>query len=431
MQGKLRRAGRRGRGRCRLPPGRDAATRGLGLDGKEAGAGRDAAVELEDGPRLPGSRRSHVVGGLGSPRSPPRSSRRGSGSRRATSTSTSDMGRSPTESYSARRGPRPSGAGPGAPPASRRPSTRPASSSWQAPRTRAWRRPAAEPLKTSAGQPVRGPGGPAGAAPTRPCRGRPPKRARRAPLRGGDAATTTRAGGQAAFDTTITWRVGLVWRVVNAGARGPAEELAPGGPGRPAGALLPLYGDPRPSPVTHRNGRAWCCAPSTSWSHGSGLGSGLAGFRHPLLEEQPSYRADRFMKGEGVVVGASGETPCVSKRHRGGRGRLPDRRGAGGDYRVRMLLSGDPAARRNRDPALGRGDAGEGLDRAAAAPQPAWADAGTVHLDPGAYSATVLLPKGAPRVRRVRSPLPEPHRAPGRMEGHRARHHRRRGGDAS
>ena len=110
--------------------------------------------------------------------------------------------------------------------------------------------------------------------------------------------------------------------------------------------LLPLYGDPRPSPITH-----------PEWAHmvlrALDLDEGLPKaepasrvFATLSWKNSLSYRADRYMKGEGVVVRGEGESLRVEANAEVGEVIYPIAVARGGDYRVRMLLSGDPPSRR-------------------------------------------------------------------------------------
>ena len=197
-------------------------------------------------------------------------------------------------------------------------------------------------------------------------------------------------------------------------------------------ALLPLYGDPRPSPVTHPDWarmvlRGLDLLDSTPLSAQASQIFATLSWKNSL-----AYRADRYLTAEGVQVEGTGEVRRVLARAEVGEVAYPIAVARGGDYRVRLLLSGDPAFPAEAEiRALGQ-DKPEKVFTVPGHATPAWADAGTVHLDPGAYSATVLLPKGTdPRVRRAGSALSQPHRAHRRMEGDGARHHRRRGGDGA
>jgi hypothetical protein len=159
--------------------------------------------------------------------------------------------------------------------------------------------------------------------------------------------------------------------------------------------LLPLYGDPRPSPVTHPDWarmmlRGLDLLDSTPLSAQASQVFATLSWKNSL-----AFRADRYVTGEGVRVVEAGEVRRVLASAETGEVAYPIAVARGGDYRVRLLLSGDPALPVEAEiRALGQ-DKPEKVLSVPGNATPAWADAGTVHLDPGAYSATVLLPKGA------------------------------------
>ncbi len=160
-------------------------------------------------------------------------------------------------------------------------------------------------------------------------------------------------------------------------------------------SLLPLYGDPRPSPVTHPDWarmvlRGLDLLDTTPLSAQASQVFATLSWKNSL-----TYRADRYMTAEGVRVEGADDLRHVLASAEVGQVAYPIAVARGGDYRVRLLLSGDPALPAETEiRALGQ-DKPEKVFTVPGHPTPAWADAGTVHLDPGAYSATVLLPKGA------------------------------------
>ena len=108
-----------------------------------------------------------------------------------------------------------------------------------------------------------------------------------------------------------------------------------------------------------------------------------------------SYRADRYTKGAGVTV--LGEEPArrVEASAEVGEVSYPLAVARGGDYRVRLLLAGDPTLGAETEIRAFGEDTPQKVLTVPVTQTAAWADAGRVHLDPGSYSATVLLPRGA------------------------------------
>jgi hypothetical protein len=160
-------------------------------------------------------------------------------------------------------------------------------------------------------------------------------------------------------------------------------------------SLLPLYGDPRPSPVTHADWarmvlRGLDLLDTTPLSEQASRIFATLSWKNSL-----AYRADRFTQSAGVRVEGAGDSRRVEASAEVGEVAYPIAVARGGDYRLRLLLSGDPAHPVETEiRALGE-DSPEKVFTVPGTTTPAWADAGTVHLDPGAYSATVLLPKGS------------------------------------
>lgn len=106
-----------------------------------------------------------------------------------------------------------------------------------------------------------------------------------------------------------------------------------------------------------------------------------------------SFRADRYVKGQGVEVMGTGSERRVRATGEVGEVAYPLAVVRGGDYRVRLRLAGRPAAPAEAEIR----EVGAASPTTSFTVVPAavagWVDAGTAHLDPGAYSASVLLPR--------------------------------------
>jgi hypothetical protein len=107
-----------------------------------------------------------------------------------------------------------------------------------------------------------------------------------------------------------------------------------------------------------------------------------------------SYRADRFQKGEGVVVLGEGKDRRVEASAEVAEVVYPLAVARGGDYRVRMLAGGGASLPAETEIRAVGDKAPHKTLSLPLSPEAGWADVGSVHLDPGAYTATVLLPKG-------------------------------------
>ena len=160
-------------------------------------------------------------------------------------------------------------------------------------------------------------------------------------------------------------------------------------------ALLPLYGDPRPSPVTHPEWARMILRALDLLDNVPLAAQASQVFSTLSWKNSLSYRADRYTKGAGVTV--LGEEPArrVEASAEVGEVSYPLAVARGGDYRVRLLLAGDPTLGAETEIRAFGEDKPQKVFTVPVAETAAWADAGRVHLDPGSYSATVLLPRGA------------------------------------
>lgn len=161
-----------------------------------------------------------------------------------------------------------------------------------------------------------------------------------------------------------------------------------------AGALLPLYGDPRPSPVTHPEWarmvlRALDLLDSTiQVSDQASQAFSTLSWKNSL-----AFRADRYVKGQGVEVLGGGGQRRVRATGEVGEVAYPLAVVRGGEYRVRLRLAGRPSAPAEAEiRAVGAASPTKSFTVVPATVE-GWVDAGTAHLSPGAYSASVLLPR--------------------------------------
>src|SRR5262245_55104014 len=160
-----------------------------------------------------------------------------------------------------------------------------------------------------------------------------------------------------------------------------------------AGAgFLPLYGDPRLSPVSHSEWarmivRSLDLLESGLTDQASQVFSTLSG------KDSRAYRADRYAKGEGVEVVGEGAAKAVRAKAPVAEVTYPLAIARGGDYRLRLRLAGSSEAEAEVT------EAGKEkplrVFRVAPTGTPAWIEAGMTHLDPGLYTAAVLLPTGS------------------------------------
>ncbi len=158
-----------------------------------------------------------------------------------------------------------------------------------------------------------------------------------------------------------------------------------------AGALLPVFGDPRLSPVTH-----------AEWArlllHGMGLDEVLAStdqasvaFAILSWKGSLAFPADRYQRADGVVVTSEGRVLAADGT---GEVAYPVAVARGGDYRLRLRLAGDPSRPASVELLRSQGAAPAGTFQLAPTVATAWVEAGAVHLDAGVYTASVELPAG-------------------------------------
>jgi hypothetical protein len=162
-----------------------------------------------------------------------------------------------------------------------------------------------------------------------------------------------------------------------------------------AAALVPLFGDPRQTPVTHP---LWArmllrSLDMTDAVRASSQASQVFAALAP--RDSLSYPADRFVRALGAQVSGEGTASVLTAGASPAEVSFAIPVAQPGDYHLRARLSGlggSPATAELR-PIAG----GEPLKSFTLLPaaQTDWLSAGTAHLDPGAYAAQFLLPPGA------------------------------------
>lgn len=160
-----------------------------------------------------------------------------------------------------------------------------------------------------------------------------------------------------------------------------------------AAALVPLYGDPRQAPVTHAEWarlllRAMEMDDVVRTSGQASQVFSTLSWKNSLSFDATRYvRADNVRRLEGGVGVEAVEAPVAELTYPVGVVR-------GGDYRLRLRLKGNPAAPASVEVApVGEVAAAKAFSVIPAAIS-GWVDAGTTHLDPGAYMARVLIAPG-------------------------------------
>ncbi|HET7291975.1 MAG TPA: hypothetical protein VFM88_06100 [Vicinamibacteria bacterium] len=162
-----------------------------------------------------------------------------------------------------------------------------------------------------------------------------------------------------------------------------------------AGALLPVFGDPRYGPVTHAEWARLLLRGLAMDDALASTGEASAAFAILSWKNSLSFPADRYQRADGVVVVTSeGGARRVAASEGIGEVAYPVAVPRGGDYRVRMRLSGDPARPAAIELLRSRDEAPIGSFRLTPTATTGWVEAGSVHLDAGVYTASVELPAG-------------------------------------
>jgi len=162
-----------------------------------------------------------------------------------------------------------------------------------------------------------------------------------------------------------------------------------------AAALVPLFGDPRQTPVTHP---LWArmllrSLDMTDAVRASSQASQVFAALAP--RDSLTYSADRFLHAEGAQVSGEGSASVLRAGASPAEVSFAIPVAQPGDYHLRARLSGAGGAPATAElrPIAG----GEPLKSFTLLPavETGWVSAGSTHLDPGAYAAQFLLPPGA------------------------------------
>jgi hypothetical protein len=159
-----------------------------------------------------------------------------------------------------------------------------------------------------------------------------------------------------------------------------------------AAALVPLYGDPRATRVTHSE---WARLLLRALEMGDVLAAtGQASQAFSILSWKSSldYKADHYLRASGVTIEGrprrlvAGETP--------GEAVYPLAVVRGGDYKLRLRLSGRPDSPADADVTPIGATTPVKAFRVVPAAAMGWVEAGVVHLDPGSYTTSIAMPPG-------------------------------------
>jgi hypothetical protein len=159
-------------------------------------------------------------------------------------------------------------------------------------------------------------------------------------------------------------------------------------------ALVPLFGDPRSTPVTHP---LWArmvlrSLEMTDAVRASAQASQV--FATLAWRDSLSYPADRYLRAEGLSLRDEGGRPVLSAPVGPGEVSYAVAVTQPGDYALRARISGGAGTTAAAEVRPLHGGATVRAFTLVPPPGTGWVFAGSTHLDPGAYAASFLLPAG-------------------------------------
>ena len=156
--------------------------------------------------------------------------------------------------------------------------------------------------------------------------------------------------------------------------------------------MVPLYGDPRSSSVEHGEWARMLLRALDMERAVTPSAPDAQLFSTLSWKNSLAFRADAYVRGEGVdVVGAARKVVATSAA---GEVAYPLAVVRGGDYRLRARMAGNPASPASAEiTPLGRAGAAATFTLVPSS-LTGWVEAAPAHLDPGAYTASILLPAG-------------------------------------
>ena len=156
-------------------------------------------------------------------------------------------------------------------------------------------------------------------------------------------------------------------------------------------AILPLRGDPRVAPVTHPEWARLLLRALEVPDAVRATRRASHAFAALSWKSSLAFRGDDFSASEHVRVAGEGE---VVAEPPSGEVTYPLSIVRPGDYRLRVRAAGDPGTPFTAEiRPYGESEAAATFEVVAAS-APAWLEAGALHLDPGSYTASLVLPPG-------------------------------------
>ena len=158
--------------------------------------------------------------------------------------------------------------------------------------------------------------------------------------------------------------------------------------------MVPLYGDPRSSSVEHGEWARMLLRALDMERAVTPASPDARLFSVLSWKNSLAFRADAYLRGEGVDLVGTGGARRVVATSAAGEVAYPLAVVRGGDYRLRARMAGNPAAPASAEiTPLGRNGAAATFTLVPSS-LTGWVEGGPAHLDPGAYTASILLPAG-------------------------------------
>ncbi len=161
-----------------------------------------------------------------------------------------------------------------------------------------------------------------------------------------------------------------------------------------AAALVPLFGDPRSTPVTHP---LWARMLLRSLDMTDAVRTSAQAsqvFATLAWRDSLSFPADHYLRAEGASVREEGGQAVLSATAGPAEVSYALAVAQPGDYQLRARLSGQPGEPATAEVLPMAGGPAVKSFTLLPAVQEGWVFAGSTHLDPGAYTAQFLLPPG-------------------------------------
>src|SRR5262245_47177946 len=150
--------------------------------------------------------------------------------------------------------------------------------------------------------------------------------------------------------------------------------------GAAALALVPLYGDPRSTPVTHAEWARMLLRALQMEDVLEASGQASKAFAILSWKNSLAYRADRYLRASGVEVVEQPYRVLASAP--AGEVVYPVAVVRGGDYKLRVRIAGNPAAPAAAEITPLGSTKPVGTFRIVPSSLPGWIEAGVTHLDP-------------------------------------------------